>query len=133
MDEKDLDAFSSLPHAQSCRVIDFEKARIVALKSNPPQYVLVVSGTKPYLNMRVELVPYVYIQQPDYWEIEVVGCLPGIGLPAEAPYTVALPLAGVTGKRGIEVIGSTRRERIEVPPRHKDDLSVSTQEAELLS
>ena len=92
-----------------------------------------MSGTKPYLNMRVELVSYVYVQQPDYWEIEVVGCLPGIGLPAEAPYTVALPLAGVTGKRGIEVVGATRRLKIEVPPRHEEDAALSPQEAELLS
>ena len=67
--------------------------------------------------MRVDLLPRVHIQQPEYWGIEVVGCLPGgIGLPALAPYTVSLRLAGVTGTRGVEVIGATRTERIAVPP-----------------
>ena len=66
--------------------------------------------------MRVELVPVVYIQQPEYWQIEVVGSLPGLGLPALAPYAVHLPLAGIVGTRGIEVVGATRTERFDVPP-----------------
>ena len=78
-----------------------------------------ISGTKPYINMTVELSPLVYIQRPDYWGIEVVGSLPGIGLPATAPYTAAIPLDGITGKRGIEVIGATKREKVAVPPKKK--------------
>jgi hypothetical protein len=60
-------------------------------------------------------VPLIYIQQPEYWGIEVVGCLPGIGLP-EAPYTISIPLDGITGTKGIEVIGATRSEKREFPP-----------------
>jgi len=107
--------YRTLPSAESYRLIDFERAEIVTLESFPPQFVLTVSGTKPYINMEVELVPRVYIQQPEYWGIEVVGHLPGgIGLPALAPYAVSLPLAGILGTKGIEVIGATRSEKIDV-------------------
>jgi hypothetical protein len=118
MDEQaQAQAFGDLPQPKSSRLIDFETAELRVLKSNPPQYVLVVSGTKPFLNMQVDLVPLVYIQQPDFWGIEVVGSLPGgIGLPALAPYTVVL-LNPPLGKEGIEVIGATHSERIDVPPK----------------
>jgi hypothetical protein len=77
--------------------------------------VLTVTGTKPFLNMEVDLVPLVFVRQPEYWGIEVVGCLRGIGLPAVAPYTVSMPLGGFVGTEGIEVIRATRSEKIEVP------------------
>lgn len=108
--------FKDLPVAESCRLIDFEEIEILILESFPPQYVLVVKGTKPYLNMTVQLVPLVYVRQPEYWGIEVVGCLPGIGLPALAPYTVSIPLSGITGTEGMEVIGATRSEKRAIPP-----------------
>jgi hypothetical protein len=67
--------------------------------------------------MQVQLVPLVFIQQPEYWGIEVVGSLPGgIGLPALAPYEVSLPLAGFLGTQGIEVIGATRVQRFDIAP-----------------
>ena len=116
MNDAQLQALVRLPAPQSCRVIDFDKAEVVVLESFPPQYLLVVSGTKPYLNMKVDLVPLVYIQQPDYWGIEVVGCLPGIGLPATAPYAISLPLTGHLGTAGIEVIGASEHQQIQVPP-----------------
>ncbi len=117
MNEEQIEGYGKLPKASSSRLIDFERVEIVTLESFPPQYVLVVRGTKPYLNMRVELAPLVYIRQPEYWGIEVVGRLRGgIGLPALAPYTVSIPLSGTMGTEGIEVIGATRSEKIEVPP-----------------
>jgi hypothetical protein len=113
----DYAPMTDLPAPTSTRLIDFEHIAIRTLRSFPPQHVLVVSGTKPYLNMEVTLEPLVYIRQPEYWGIEVVGRLPGgIGLPALAPYQVAIPLAGITGTEGIEVIGATRSERRDVPP-----------------
>lgn len=95
--------------------IDFEYAEVVTLESFPPQLVLVVSGTKPYLNMEVTLRPVDFVQQPEYWTIEVIGRLPnGIGLPALAPYTAALRLEGTIGTKGVEVVGATRRQEIDV-------------------
>jgi hypothetical protein len=115
-DTADLEPFAALPAAVSIRRLDFERAEVVTLESDPPQFVLFVRGTKPFLNMEVELSPLVYIRQPEYWEIEVLGRLRGIGLPALAPYTASLRLAGVTGTKGIEVVGATRRARFDVPP-----------------
>lgn len=114
MDEAQVRSFTGLPPATSFRLLDFDHAAVITLRSFPPQFVLQVSGTKPFANMNVELVPLVYVRQPEYWEIEVVGSLRGIGLPSLAPYTVSLPLAGVIGTRGVEVVGATRRERFEV-------------------
>jgi len=108
--------FLNAPTASSVRLIPFTKAKVVS-GIIPGAYILIVSGIKPYLNMRVRLIPLVYIQRPDYWGIEVVGSLPGIGLPTTAPYTVSLPLDGITGKKGIEVIGANKKLKIAVPPK----------------
>ncbi len=107
--------FQSCPQSQSVRLIDFDDAQVVGgiVKDT---YLLMVYGMKPYLNMRVELVPRIYVRQPEFWEIEVVGFLPGIGLPVMTPYNVSLPLDGVRGTEGIEVVGAFGRLRLPVPP-----------------
>ncbi|GAA2826505.1 hypothetical protein [Nonomuraea rubra] len=109
-----VENFAELPAPSSVRLIDFEEARVVP-GIVPRSFILIVSGTKPYLNMSVSLSPLVYIQQPEYWGIEVIGSLPGIGLPATAPYTVSLPLDGILGTKGIEVIGAGNRKTFDVP------------------
>ena len=111
--------FETLPQPSSCRLIDFDKDQTeVRPGIVSGTYILIVRGTKPYLNMQVNLVPLVYIRQPEYWGIEVTGCLPGgIGLPATAPYIATLPLNGTIGTKGIEVIGATCSQKIQVPPK----------------
>lgn len=110
-----MSEFKDLPQAESCRRIDFAEVEIRSgiVKDT---WILIVGGTKRWMNMDVRLVPFVYIQQPEYWLIEVVGCLHGAGLPTEAPYKVSIPLDGITGTKGIEVIGATRSEQRQVPP-----------------
>ncbi|MFF1905603.1 hypothetical protein [Kitasatospora sp. NPDC058218] len=108
--------FAKQPASESVRLIDFDEAKAVP-GIVPGTFILVVSGTKPYLNMTVRLSPLVFIAQPEYWGIEVVGSLSGIGLPATTPYTESLPLDGITGTKGIEVIGAYRTERIDLPGR----------------
>jgi hypothetical protein len=105
-----------VPGARSSRPLNFERAEVLTLEGDPPRYLLDVSGTKPHLNMEVELVPLTYISQPEYWGIEVVGSLHGAGLPTPGRYTASLPLAGFIGSQGIEVIGADRSGTIEVPP-----------------
>jgi hypothetical protein len=113
---------TDLPAPGSTRLVDFEDVEIRTLRSFPRQHVLVVSGTKPYMNMEVTLAALTYIRQPEYRGVEVVGRLPGgIGLPALAPYQVSIPLAGVTGTKGIEVIGATRSEQVALPGTHPVD------------
>ena len=116
MNAQPIEDYESLPKSGSYRLLDFEWAEVVTLESFPPQYLLRVGGTKPYANMRVDLSPLVYVRQPECWGIEVVGRLRGgILLPAEVPYEVSLPLSGITGTRGVEVIGASHSEKLEVP------------------
>lgn len=112
-----LDEFRRRPAPASCRLLDFESAVVVTLESFPPQYIVTVTGTKPYMNMQVDLIPLQYIRQPEYWGIEAVGCLNGVGLPVMTPFTISLRLGGIVGTQGIEVIGASTSERLEVPPR----------------
>jgi hypothetical protein len=107
--------FLKAPAPSSVRLINFTRAE-VRPGFLPNTWILIVSGTKPYLNMTVQLVPLIYIKQPEFWGIEVVGTLPGIGLPATAPYTVSLPLDGILGTKGVEVIGANKKQKIYVPP-----------------
>lgn len=106
--------FDTLPAPAGVRLIDFDKAHVVpGIVENT--FILVVSGTKPYLNMEVSLVPRVYVRQPEYWCIEVIGTVAGIVLPTETPYTVSIPLDSVRGTIGIDVIGATKTQKIDVP------------------
>jgi hypothetical protein len=102
------------PAAQSCRLIDFKKAEVHP-GIIPQTWFLVVSGTTPCINMKVSLIPRVYFRCPDYWGIEVVGCLPhGICLPAIGKYQVTIPLASITGSKGIEVFGASGSKKFKV-------------------
>src|SRR5437016_3172361 len=107
--EADLKKFQALPPTSVCRVIDFTHAEVrPGFVTNT--FILIVSGMKPWLTMRVELHPLIYIRQPEYWGIEVVGCLTGIGLPVEVPYHVSMDISHVRGTKGIEVIGAHSRK-----------------------
>ena len=114
MKAQDLKAFESLPPSTTCRRIDFDKVQIVP-GFIPKTFFLIVSGVKPWVTMEVSLVPLIYIDRPEYWGIEVIGCHYGIGLPQTAPYTVALEITHFLGTKGIEVIGATKSEKHAVP------------------
>jgi heat shock protein HslJ len=110
----------STPPAETCDLIDFEKAAVepIATTGTSTRYRLTVSGTQPYLQMTVRLDPLIYVQQPDYWGIQVTGCRPGeVGLPVAVPYTVTYDFTGPLGKRGIEVIGSVRTQKFDLAGR----------------
>jgi hypothetical protein len=113
--EETLEGLRALPAPASCRLIDFTRAEVRPGIVNGT-FVLIVAGEAPSTSMRVELVPLVYVQRPDFWEIEVVGCVSGpVWLPATKLYVEALPLDGITGTQGIEVVGANRRQRIRLP------------------
>lgn len=114
MDTKDLERFEGLPQASSCRLINYTKYAVVrGVVSNT--FILTVSGRKPWLTMKVELHPRIYIRQPEYWAIEVVGCQSGIGLPTEDDYSVTLDISSVRGTKGIELISAAGATKIDVP------------------
>lgn len=113
------------PTSSSVRLISFTKARIVpGIVSGT--WILIVTGNKPCWNMTVRLSPLIYVRRPEFWGIEVVGSVPGFCLPAIAPYAVSLPLAGITGTKGIEVIGSNKRQKILVPGASGPPLATKT-------
>jgi hypothetical protein len=115
IDEQTLAGVRQAPAPQSFRLIDFEKAEVRPGFVNNT-FILVVSGSVSSANARVELMPLVYIRRPEYWEIEVVARFSGpVCLPQEKKFTESLPLDGILGTAGIEVVGATRRERIRVP------------------
>ena len=115
MSRETLDKLHGRPASQSCGLLDFDKAEVRPGIVNGT-WILVVRGDAPCANMRIELVPLIYIQRPDYWEIEVVGCVAGpVCLPQTKLFTEALPLDGVLGTAGIEVVGASRRQQIRVP------------------
>jgi len=78
-------------------------------------FFLLVAGKKPVLNMTVTLNPLTYVMQPDFWEVEVVGCTPGIVLPTVGLYAESLSLDLYRGKKGVEVVWADQRERLAVP------------------
>lgn len=96
------------------KLIAFDQADVVPGIVNDT-FFLCVSGQVGCFNMEVRLIPRIYVRCPEYWEIEVTGTLNGgICLEAIKPYSVAVPLAGITGSKGIEVIGHGKTERFEV-------------------
>ena len=117
-----LDAsFDSLPCAQACRRIDFDLVEV----REPMRggRLLLVSGIKPWADLRVTLEPTAYREIPDFWVIEVVGRLAASGLPALVDFCVALPLDSFQGRCGIEILGATKSERrvLNVPRRASVD------------
>lgn len=95
--------------------LDFDDAELVPIEGSPYAAALRVRGTAPCMNMKVRLIPVRYIQQPDYWAIHVVGDLPGgFCLEAIRPFDEVLAPAP-EGKKGVVVIGKTKRVRLESP------------------
>jgi hypothetical protein len=129
MDAEERGSAEAAPTRRNGQLIDFERAEVISPMIYPPQPRLMVSGQKPYAWMAVSLVPLMYVSQPQYWGIQVVGSRPAVD-PAEPdqpdepqitqpiyeplPYTVELDLAGVTGTSGVEVIGATHTEKLDV-------------------
>lgn len=116
------------PASSSCRLIDFDEAKVFP-GFLPDTWFLTVRGKKPCRNMEVSLVPLIYVRCPEFWGIEVVGCLPqGICLPALGDYDVTISLSGVTGSAGIEVIGANRSEQFKVTGGCKGGVAVEIAE-----
>jgi hypothetical protein len=112
--ENALRELTALPHPTMCRLLNFDHAQVVP-GFIPKTWFLIVTGKKPMASMTVQLTPLIYIQQPDYWGIEVVGCQHGFGIPIVVPYSVWLDITHLIGKQGIEVIGANTKQKIKVP------------------
>jgi hypothetical protein len=110
-------SLSSVPHG---RIIDFDTAELRKVPFQDSLY-LWVSGKLPSAGFEARLAPRVYQDRPDYWGIEVA-------VVAQQPkpandvvmgevsldYERSVPLTGITGVRGITVIGANQVKRIEI-------------------
>ena len=94
-------------------LIDFKDARV---DKKGQSIILTVAGEKPYSNMEVHLSAVRYVVEPDYHLILVYGYLSGAGLPAVAPYSVALDISSSTGRKGVVVQGKATSKKIDVTP-----------------
>ena len=99
----------------NCFHMSYEKARVRAGFING-SWVLDVDLWKIMSNIQVILEPVMYIDQPDWWRIKVIGCYVGdVGATVMQPHTASLWLAtadeksgwiSFIGKRGIEIEGA---------------------------
>ncbi len=100
--------------SKTCSLIDFQHFEVVpGLK--PETWFLTVGGTLSSISIRASLCPVYYPAQPEYWEIEVIGCVPPIVLPVEGVFLETIPVTDTMGKKGIEVVGATKRETWQLP------------------
>jgi hypothetical protein len=118
-----------LPPPGSCHLVDFRTATVDPLVSSDPLHadrVLTVTGLLAEPG-KVSLQPLVYIRQPEHWGIEVVACTsaasPGpvrippdrtLPVPPFRIFTTSLSFTGTFGTCGVEVIGATRSEKIDL-------------------
>ena len=109
----------SLTSVPNGRIIDFEVAELRKPPFQDDLY-LWVRGTLPGIGFEARLAPRVYHERPDYWGIEVaVVAVPepandaGVG-EVSLDFERSVPLIGITGNRGITVIGANQVKRIEI-------------------
>jgi hypothetical protein len=114
-------SLSSVPSGQ---IVDFEVAELRKVPFEDSLY-LWVRGKLPPGNVEAKLAPRVYHDRPDYWGIEVaIVSVPedanGRGADTAEPgfeslmFERSVPLDGITGSRGITVIGANQIKRIEI-------------------
>ena len=114
----------SLSGVPNGRIIDFETAELRKVPFQDNLY-LWVRGQLPADGFEAQLAPRVYHDRPDYWGIEVavvtrpepandqeeVGATRAI---ESLTFERSVPLTGITGVRGIAVIGANQVKRIEI-------------------
>ena len=109
----------SLSSVSSGRMIDFDEAE-VRMSPMLGELHLWVKGRKPPLGFEVRLAPRMYHERPDYWDIEVsvTELLVQANNKEQAEVSLnferSVPLSGVTGVRGITVVGANQNKRIEI-------------------
>jgi hypothetical protein len=121
MNSSSSGSLSSVPNG---RIIDFERAELRKLPFQDSLY-LWVRGTLPGIGFEARLAPRLYHNRPDYWAIEVAviqAPLAANPVPANDAgsaeealvFERSVPLTGITGVRGITVIGANQVKRIEI-------------------
>jgi hypothetical protein len=114
MQQKDIDTLSARKKPEGFYLLDIEKAELRPGLIRGT-FFLTVAGTKPWSTIIVKFSPLIYIQQPEYWGIQVVGIQLGIGLPVVTPYMHTEEVTQYLGKKGVEVIGANRTITLKLP------------------
>jgi hypothetical protein len=108
---------SSLSSVPNGRIIDFERAELRRVPFQDSLY-LWVSGSLPGPGFEAKLAPRLYHGRPDYWDIEVAVVTANAANDADEELSLnferSVPLTGITGNRGITVIGASQVKRIEI-------------------
>jgi len=96
--------------SQTCGLLDYDGYQVNE-GIVPGTWFLTVTGKLSTISMSVTLRPLIYVDQPEYWGIEVTGCLPPIVLPMTGRFIETIPVTNYMGKKGIEVIGATKSDK----------------------
>lgn len=96
------------------RPCDFSNAEVRV--GDPGHYVLQVSGEAKASEQTpiARLSPRVYVEQPDYWEIDVHEREDSPFVEKQR-FTLTLPLNKYRGIKGIKVVGRKSSKQIDVP------------------
>ncbi len=102
-----------LKSGESCNRIDFDNYQVVSgIAKNA--WLLLVWGKMPSQYMTVSISPVFNATPPVYWEIHVVGCMATTQLSESDTYAESAWLSETVGQRGIELVGATKRVKIEI-------------------
>lgn len=107
---------AAAPLPETCVPIDFNEANIIHADND---WLLEVSGHSPFRPEEIRLLPVMYVMQPDYWQVMLVGCPErGKGAGVPRPYKVRLKLNGTIGHKGIRLLGASPAsyKRIDITP-----------------
>ena len=112
-------ASGSLSSVPNGKIIDFDRAELRRVPFQDSLY-LWVSARTPGTSFELRLAPRIYHDRPDYWGIEVVaiGATQAdndTGIDADTGLVErSVPLSGITGTKGISVIGANQTKLIEI-------------------
>lgn len=109
----------SLSSVPTGRIIDFDLAELRKVPFQDSLY-LWVRGKLPGTGFEAKLAPRIYQERPDYWGIEVAivhTLTPANDVEPAIDALVferSVPLTGITGIKGITVIGANQVKRIDI-------------------
>ncbi len=99
---------------KTCGLLDYDSFQVI--KGFTGEYILIVEKKDPDPLINPQLIPLIYVDKPDYWEIQVIGCRIGIVPPTTLnTWPLSLGLTNFMGKKGIELVGATRADKWDLP------------------